>query len=197
MLTLSQVLFTLLCLAVALIAKTKASRPVTGAAEFMVISLCLLSAAIASMGELLLDSTGNDSGTLQRILTNLAIYTGAPMLVTALIALSRNYPISRPAWGRWLLGLIALFEFCRRMSYGEQYTLILALCLIAAAMLSVVWFKPNRVRALIGATTLSFTAAIVAYYEASLALSLLLGCAGVALVGMSLQQLPDGVTTKD
>lgn len=197
MLTLSHILFTLLCLAVSWIAKTRATRPIASSAEYMVISLSLLSAAIASMGELLLDSTGSDSGTLQRMFTNLAIYTGAPMLVTALVALARAYPISRPAWGRWLLGLIAFFEFCRRMGYGEQYTLVMALCLIAASLLSVIWFKSNRVRALILAATLSFTAAIIAHYEATLALALLLGCAGVVLLGMSILQLPHTAEAED
>lgn len=190
MLTLSQILFALLCFAVAWIAKKRAERPIDSAAEYLVVSLSLLAGGIAALGELILDPAGSDSGTLQRMLTNLAVYTGAPMLVTALLALARDYPISRPAWGRWLLGLIALFEFCRRMSYGEQYTLVLALSLIAALIISLIWFKIVAVRSLMALTTLLFGASVGAYYEFSLASALLLCSGSILLLGIALLRLP-------
>lgn len=187
MLLVSQILFTLLSLGVALTAKAQANKPGKNSAEYLVISLSLLSAAIATAAQLLLDPQGSDSGTLLRIATNLALFAGAPMLITALAAIARSYPISRPAWGRWLLGLFALFELCRRMGYGEQYTLILALCCLAGMVASLVWFTAKEVRLPLAGSTLAFGLAVAAYYEATLALSLLLASAGLALLGAALR----------
>lgn len=186
MLFASQILFVLLSLWAALVARAKANKEGRNSTEYLVISLSLLAAAVATAGQVVLNPQGSDSGTLMRIFTNLALYAAAPMLVTALVALARTYPISRPAWGRWLLGLFALFELCRRMGYGEQYTLILALCCIAGMASALAWFRGKDLRLKLASSTLAFALAVAAYYEATLALSMLLACAGVTTLGVTL-----------
>jgi len=189
-LILSQVLFLLAALGVALASKAKANREDDHNSEYFVITLSALAAALAVLGQVTLDAEGSDSGTLLRILNNLAIYAGAPMLVTAIGAIAKNYPISRPAWGRWLLGLFALFELCRRMGYGESYTLVLGLCCLAGLLTSLIWF---RVRAVVAPMVggLAFLAAgFGAHYLATAAISLLLGAAGLALLARSLKNVP-------
>ena len=190
MLILSQALFLLTALGVALAAKAKANREDSHSSEYFVITLSALAAALAILGQLTLDAEGSDSGTLLRILNNLAIYAGAPMLVTAVVAIAKNYPISRPAWGRWLLGLFALFELCRRMGYGEGYTLVLGLCCLAGLAASLIWFRARTVvLSTVGGLVL-LTAGLAAHYLSTASLGLLLGAAGLALLGLSLKNVP-------
>lgn len=106
--------------------------------QLQVSSLSLVFVALAAMGQLLLTPTSQDIATLQRLLDNLALYAGLPLLATAALALAMGWYWSKAGWGRWLLALFALFELCRRMGLGEDYTLWLSAAL-AAALLVAAW----------------------------------------------------------
>lgn len=106
--------------------------------QLQVSSLSLVFVALAAMGQLLLTPTSQDIATLQRLLDNLALYAGLPLLTTAILALAMGWYWSKAGWGRWLLALFALFELCRRMGLGEDYTLWLSVAL-AAALLVAAW----------------------------------------------------------
>ncbi len=106
--------------------------------QLQVSSLSLVFIALAAMGQLLLTPTSQDIATLQRLLDNLAVYAGLPLLATATLALAMGWYWSKTGWGRWLLALFALFELCRRMGLGEDYTLWLSIAL-AGALLVAAW----------------------------------------------------------
>lgn len=106
--------------------------------QLQVSSLGLVFVALAAMGQLLLISQSQDIATLQRLLDNLAVYAGLPLLVTATLALAMGWYWSKAGWGRWLLALFALFELCRRMGLGEEYTLWLGIAM-TAALLAAAW----------------------------------------------------------
>lgn len=105
---------------------------------FQISSLSLLFIAVAALGRLALFSSNQDIATLQRMLENLALYAALPLLASVMLAQAWNRHWSRAGWGRWLLGLFALFELCRRMNIGEQYTLVMGatigLVLLLAAL---------------------------------------------------------------
>lgn len=124
--------------------------------QLQVSSLSLIFVALAAMGQLLLTPANQDVATLQRLLDNLALYAGLPLLVTAVLALSMGWYWSKAGWGRWLLALFALFELLRRMGLGESYTLWLSVAL--AASLLVAAFK---LPALAGRVTLALAAPLV------------------------------------
>jgi hypothetical protein len=104
--------------------------------QLQVSSLSLIFVALAAMGQLLLTPTSQDIATLQRLLDNLALYAGLPLLATAALALAMGWYWSKAGWGRWLLALFALFELCRRMGLGEDYTLWLSTALTAALLVT-------------------------------------------------------------
>lgn len=104
--------------------------------QLQVSSLSLVFVALAAMGQLLLTPTSQDIATLQRLLDNLALYAGLPLLATAALALAMGWYWSKAGWGRWLLALFALFELCRRMGLGEDYTLWLSAALTAALLVT-------------------------------------------------------------
>lgn len=104
--------------------------------QLQVSSLSLVFIALAAMGQLLLTPDNQDVATLQRLLGNLALYAGLPLLVTAVLALSMGWFWSKAGWGRWLLALFALFELLRRMGLGESYTLWLSVALAAALLVA-------------------------------------------------------------
>jgi hypothetical protein len=104
--------------------------------QLQVSSLSLIFVALAAMGQLLLTPTSQDIATLQRLLDNLALYAGLPLLATAALALAMGWYWSKAGWGRWLLALFALFELCRRMGLGEDYTLWLSAALTAALLVT-------------------------------------------------------------
>lgn len=104
--------------------------------QLQVSSLSLIFVALAVMGQLLLTPTSQDIATLQRLLDNLALYAGLPLLATAALALAMGWYWSKAGWGRWLLALFALFELCRRMGLGEDYTLWLSAALTAALLVT-------------------------------------------------------------
>lgn len=114
--------------------------------QLQVSSLSLLFVAMSAMGQLLLTPDSQDVATLQRLLDNLAVYAGLPLLATATLALAMNWYWSKAGWGRWLLALFALFELCRRMGLGEDYTLWLSLALAAALLVSAWRLQPTLSR---------------------------------------------------
>lgn len=122
----------------------------TGAvhSHLLVISLSCVFIALSGLSALLLTDTDQDTQTLARMLDNLAVYAGLPLISSALLALARGWQWSRAAWGRWLLVLFAMFELCRRSGVGATYSellmtvtsaswLLAALLLPAAARLAV------------------------------------------------------------
>lgn len=90
--------------------------------HMMVISLSCTFVALASLAALTLTGTDQDTQTLNRMLSNLAIFAGLPLIASALVALAKGWEWSRAAWGRWLLVLFAMFELCRRSGVGETYS---------------------------------------------------------------------------
>ncbi|WP_151705687.1 hypothetical protein [Nitrincola alkalilacustris] len=96
---------------------------------FAVSSLFL---AADAMGNMLLSSEGTDQATLRLMLNNLALYAALPLIATTLLAMAKGWHWSMAGWGRWLLGLIAFFELTRRMEYGNYYTQLMLLLVVAA-----------------------------------------------------------------
>lgn len=129
-----------------------------------VIALSLLSVGLATLGELTLDPDGMDSGTLLRMLKNLAIYAALPMSVTALLAVGFNKEISLPGWGRWLLGLFALFELLRRMGYGETYLWVLTVSLLLGMLIAILTIKIKPVQILLSLGWIGGSAAAFLYF---------------------------------
>lgn len=115
-------------------------------AQLQVCSLGLMFVALAALGQLLLTPDNQDVATLQRLLDNLARYAGLPLLATATLALALGWYWSKAGWGRWLLALFALFELCRRMGLGDDYTLWLGLALAAALLLAAWRLQPPGAR---------------------------------------------------
>lgn len=103
-----------------------------------VSSLALVFVAVAALGRLTLTGSSQDIETLQRMLDNLALYVALPLLATVMLGQAMQWHWSRAGWGRWLLGLFALFELCRRMELGATYTLVMgiavSLVLLGAAL---------------------------------------------------------------
>ena len=117
-----------------------------------VLCLSYLFIALAALAELfsgLMPSTlTNDLVTLQRMLDNLAFYAAIPLLASPAVATGLGQHWSRPAWGRWLIALFALFELCRRMEYGALYAQILAALCVLAIIASAIRFTETRTRVL-------------------------------------------------
>jgi hypothetical protein len=104
-------------------------------------ALSALFIALSALAELLLNQTGSDIETLQRIFANLAYYAALPLLASVMLVSTRNQHWQRPAWGRWLIGLFALFELLRRMEHGELYTQIIAVAVSATMLLAALMTK--------------------------------------------------------
>ena len=109
-------------------------------------ALSALFIALSALAELLLTQTGNDIETLQRMLANLAYYAALPLLATAMLVSARNTHWERAAWGRWLIGLFALFELLRRMQHGEIYTQVVAVAVSVALLFAVLATTEKRLR---------------------------------------------------
>lgn len=97
----------------------------------MVISLSAAFIASSSAANLLFTGSDLDSQTLVRMLDNLAYYVAIPFIASALLDSAHRFEWSKAAWGRWLLALFALFELCRRMSYGSEYSQFMAIICVA------------------------------------------------------------------
>lgn len=160
--------------------------------QLQVSSLSLVFVALAAMGQLLLTPTSQDIATLQRLLDNLALYAGLPLLATAALALAMGWYWSKAGWGRWLLALFALFELCRRMGLGADYTLWLSAAL-AAALLVTAWRLQGllpRLLCVLAAPLLliSISGAELMVAELSITLRQLAQAAGLLLLSGALLQ---------
>ncbi len=103
---------------------------IDSSAEIKVARLSILSFILAVIGEFTLTSNSMDSDTLARMLSNLALYAGAPLLVSSILAKALDRSFTMQTWGRYLLAIIALFELCRRMEVGENYGYALGMILV-------------------------------------------------------------------
>lgn len=97
-----------------------------------------LSLALAALGRLSLTPTTQEQQTLRLMLDNLAYYAGLPLIASVAVAHGWQKQWSRAAWGRWLLGLFALFELLRRSDMGALYSQSLALLTCLALLAGVV-----------------------------------------------------------
>ncbi len=129
------ILVTALACAVLLFRRSEAQAEAPQS-QLQVSSLSLIFITLAAMGQLLLTPDNQDIATLQRLLDNLALYAGLPLLVTAVLAFAMGWYWSKAGWGRWLLALFAAFELCRRMGLGESYTFWLSIVMAAALILT-------------------------------------------------------------
>ncbi len=160
-----------------------------------VISLACTFIALAALASITLTGSDQDSLTLNRMLSNLAIYAGLPLISSALLALARGWEWSRAAWGRWLLALFAMFELCRRSGIGEDYSEGLMIAISLSWLLATLTLSQGLTRLLLGSSALiagtallvfspfsRFTSPDLALYNLSLA-------AALALLGNQLKQL--------
>lgn len=108
--------------------------------------LALTFIAAAALGRLTLSAGDQDVETLRRMLDNLALYAAQPLLATAVLGQAMHWHWSRAGWGRWLLGLFALFELCRRMELGELYTLVMGAAIGLALILAALRLSERYVR---------------------------------------------------
>ena len=131
--------------------------------EIKVTRLSLLSMIIALIGSFTLTSDSMDSSTLLRMLNNLALYAGAPMMASALLARALQRSFTMQTWGRYLLVLIALFELCRRMDAGADYAMVLAIVLIGALGAAAFLSKIRSQRASFLSAALLLAIAIVSW----------------------------------
>jgi hypothetical protein len=113
------------------------AQPLPQRSLHYMFALGALSLALAALGRLVLTRTGSEQQTLQLMLDNLAYYAGLPMIASVAIAHGWNRQWSRAAWGRWLLGLFALFELVRRSDTGVLYSQGLALLTCLALLAGV------------------------------------------------------------
>lgn len=114
-----------------------------------VISLACTFIALAALASMTLTGTDQDSQTLNRMLSNLAVYAGLPLISSALLALARGWEWSRAAWGRWLLALFAMFELCRRSGIGEGYSEALMIAISLSWLLATLTLSQGTTRLLL------------------------------------------------
>ncbi|MCP8689700.1 hypothetical protein [Marinobacterium sedimentorum] len=132
-------------------------------------ALGALSLALAALGRLVLTRSGSEQQTLQLMLDNLAYYAGLPMIASVAIAHGWNKQWSRAAWGRWLLGLFALFELVRRSDTGVLYSQGLALLTCLALLAGVLKGYQGATRLFGLAGTLLLSIGLLAFGPAPLA----------------------------
>ena len=107
-----------------------------------VLLLSSIFIALAALADLLILPADGELFTLRQMLDNLAFFAAVPLVATAILALGLQKTWSKPAWGRWLIGLFAFFELLRRMQYGEEYSQF-----IAAASAALLVFGAIRITA--------------------------------------------------
>jgi hypothetical protein len=129
---------------------------IDSSAEIKVARISILSFILAVIGEFTLTSNSLDSDTLARMLSNLALYAGAPLLVSSILAKALDRSFTMQTWGRYLLAIIALFELCRRMEVGENYGYALGIILVVTLFVAALATKtkPMRLPLSISAITL-------------------------------------------
>lgn len=148
-----------------------------------VIALGLISLSLATLASMTLDPLGADSGTLQRMLVNLAIYAGMPMILTAVLCIGLEKQISLAGWGRWLLALFALFELLRRMDQGTIYTQTLIILEVAGLVVALWLFRTSKIRIPLAIVTLNAAAITLLYFQQDTALISLLGAVAAMALG--------------
>lgn len=148
-----------------------------------VIALGLISVSLATLAKMTLDPLGADSGTLQRMLVNLAIYAAMPMILTAVLCIGLEKQISLAGWGRWLLALFALFELLRRMDQGAIYTQTLMLTEVAGLVVALWLFRASKIRIPLVIVTLNAAAITLLYFQQDTALVSLLGAVAAMALG--------------
>lgn len=124
-------------------------------------ALAALFVGLAAMGDLLLDPADADLGTLQRMLGSLGYFVALPFLASALVVAVRDDHWSRPAWGRWLIGLFAFFELFRRMEQGELYTQIIAVLVPAVMLIAALMQSQKLLRGMSLFATVNMALALV------------------------------------
>ncbi|MCL6415073.1 hypothetical protein MIB92_05380 [Aestuariirhabdus sp. Z084] len=78
---------------------------------------------------------GEQWAEVHSLFSQVATYMSLPLIATAFLCLSLPWSLSRPGWGRTLLGLMVAFEVARRLEWGAEYRLLLgglSLAIIAA-----------------------------------------------------------------
>jgi len=126
-------------------------------------ALSCLFIALAALTETLFSQSTNDLQTLHRMLGNLAYYAALPLLASAMLVSVLNKHWSRPAWGRWLIGLFALFELLRRMEQGEIYTQIVAVLTCAAMLFAAIKISQPLLRGIGVIATINMSLALMLF----------------------------------
>ncbi|MGB0664477.1 MAG: hypothetical protein ACPGMR_11900 [Pontibacterium sp.] len=124
---------------------------------FAFFALALTITASAAFAQTIFGQfTSTDLTTFVRILQNLTDFVALPVIATAMIAVRFDWQFGRPAWGRWILALCAMFELLRRADAGDTYALLLPLACVAAMALASMGQTERRSGAAYMATTLAF-----------------------------------------
>lgn len=160
---LGQILLMLAAIASTLFLFRGTQDSLDNSSEIKVTRLSLLSMVIALIGSFTLTSDSMDSSTLLRMLNNLALFAGAPMMTSALLARALDRSFTMQTWGRYLLALIALFELCRRMDAGTGYSLALAITLVVALGAAALFSKIKAQRASFLSAALLLGVAVVSW----------------------------------
>ncbi|MGB0467364.1 MAG: hypothetical protein ACPGF7_07550 [Pontibacterium sp.] len=103
-------------------------------------------AASAVSSIFLTGTTDQDYQTLLRMLNNLAYYAAIPLIGSAMLADSLGQNWQKPAWGRWLLALLALFEVTRRAESGLGYSQLMAALVMAVMLFSALRYTQLQAR---------------------------------------------------
>lgn len=133
--------------------------------EVRIARLSLISIALAILGGFILTSDSMDSTTLSRMLDNLAVFAGLPMLVSAVLSRAFLRPFTMPIWGRWFLAVIALFELFRRMDAGLAYTQGLVVALVLGLLVAAFVTRNNAHKKSLSISFLFAAAAALGWYQ--------------------------------
>lgn len=93
---------------------------------------------------------GADTLEAERWLLQATLLLGVPLVGVVVLTLSRQWVLSRPAWGRVVIGLCAFFELARQFGWSAHYALSLGLlsALVVAYAGLMQW--PERLQAAAG-----------------------------------------------
>lgn len=133
--------------------------------EVRIARLALISIVLAILGEFLLTSDSMDSTTLSRMLNNLAVFAGLPMLVSAVLSRAAARPFTMPIWGRWFLAIIALFELFRRMDAGLAYTQGLVIAMVAGVLVAMIIAKDASLKKSLALSFVCTAASAISWYQ--------------------------------
>jgi hypothetical protein len=93
---------------------------------------------------------GMDTIEAERWLLQATLLLGVPLVGAGVLTLSRQWVLSRPSWGRVVIGLCAFFELARQLGWSAHYALALGLfsALVVAYAGLLQW--PERLQAAAG-----------------------------------------------